>query len=155
MTKKIELLVIRDKKFTHGTIGKLYVDGVFLCNTLEPVDRGLTNTMRTTEIAQKKIKGSTAIPSGEYKVILSYSPKFSGKPFYKTYADGMLPRLLNVPGFDGILIHTGTTYRNTAGCILVGMNDGNILRRSQAKYYELYRKLKGSNDIRIKIESKY
>lgn len=154
MTKKIELLLERYKNFTHGVIGKLYVNGMYLCNTLEPVDRGLTTSMRTTEIAQKKIKGVTAIPSGDYKVILSYSPKFSNRPFYKTYTDGRLPRLLNVPGFDGILIHTGTTYHNTAGCILVGVDNGNILRRSQAKYYELYTKLKGCSDIKIKIVRK-
>lgn len=86
------------------TIGKLYVDGQYFCDTLEDKVRNLSR--------EKKVPGQTAIPSGEYEVIVNVSPRFKRK----------LPRLLNVPGFEGILIHRGNTPEDTAGCILVGEN---------------------------------
>lgn len=86
------------------TVGRLYVDGVFLCDTLEDRVRDLSR--------EKKVPGKTAIPAGKYEVIVNISPKFKRK----------LPRLLNVPGFEGILIHRGNTPEDTAGCILVGEN---------------------------------
>lgn len=86
------------------TIGKLYVDGTYFCDTLEDRARDLTK--------EKKVSGRTAIPVGTYEVIVNISPRFRRK----------LPRLLNVPEFDGILIHRGNTAEDTAGCILVGEN---------------------------------
>lgn len=94
------------------TIGRLYVDGKYICDTLEDVDRGLTQDMSLDEINKKKIKGETAIPTGTYKVVINNSPKFKRN----------LPRILNVPGFDGILIHRGNTHRDSAGCLLCGEN---------------------------------
>lgn len=86
------------------TIGKLYVAGQYFCDTLEDKVRNLSR--------EKKVPGQTAIPSGEYEVIVNVSPRFKRK----------LPRLLNVPGFEGILIHRGNSPEDTAGCILVGEN---------------------------------
>lgn len=86
------------------TVGRLYVDGVFLCDTLEDRVRDLSR--------EKKVPGRTAIPAGKYEVVVNISPRFKRK----------LPRLLNVPGFEGILIHRGNTSEDTAGCILVGEN---------------------------------
>jgi len=84
------------------TIGKLYVDDVFLCNSLEDKVRP----------QGEKVFGETAIPAGTYSVIYNYSPRFKRK----------LPRLLNVPMFDGILIHNGSNASHSHGCILVGKN---------------------------------
>ena len=50
------------------------------------------------------------------------SPKFSQYTYYKKYCKGYLPRLLNVPGYDGILIHRGSSANSSAGCIIVGFN---------------------------------
>lgn len=91
------------KKATH-TVGRLYVDEKLYCNTLEDVVRDLDK--------EKEIPGKTAIPAGTYKVIYNWSPKFGRN----------LPRLLNVPHFEGILIHPGNTADDSAGCILVGNN---------------------------------
>ena len=89
---------------TDYTIGKLYMDGKYFCDTLEDQVRDLTK--------EKKIPGKTAIPAGTYEIVVNVSPRFKRK----------LPRLLDVPGFDGILIHRGNTAEDTAGCILVGEN---------------------------------
>lgn len=86
------------------TIGTLEVDGKYFCDTLEDRVRNLSR--------EKKVLGETAIPAGRYEVIVNISPRFKRK----------LPRLLNVPGFEGILIHRGNTPEDTAGCILVGEN---------------------------------
>lgn len=100
----MELKVERKWSKDTYTVGRLYVDGKLFCNTLEDRVRDL-NT-------EEKIYGETAIPAGRYRVIFNWSQKFGRN----------LPRLLNVPHFEGILIHPGNTAADSAGCILVGKN---------------------------------
>jgi hypothetical protein len=99
---KIE--VKRIYKGEEYTIGRMYVNGEYFCDTLEDKVRDIEK--------EGKVYGQTAIPSGEYKVIVNQSPKFGR----------ILPRLLDVPYFEGILIHRGNTHQDTGGCILVGEN---------------------------------
>jgi hypothetical protein len=95
------------------TISRLYVNGeLFGCNTLEDTDRGLRQDMQLEEIKKKKMYGQTAIPSGSYECVYTYSNRFKK----------MLPLLLNVKGFEGIRIHSGNSSKDTEGCILVGLN---------------------------------
>ena len=103
------------------TIGRLYVDGVRFCDTLEDTDRGLASTMTLGEINRRKVYGMTAIPTGTYDVLMTYSPKFASKSWAKPY-NGRLPLLNNVQGFSGVRIHPGNTAADTQGCILVGQN---------------------------------
>lgn len=93
------------------TIGRLYVDGVYWCDTLEDRVRDLER--------EAKVPGQTAIPAARYAVVVNRSPKFGR----------LLPRLVGVPGFEGVLIHRGNTAADTAGCILPGENRvvGNVL----------------------------
>lgn len=100
----MELTLKRKYSKPSYTIGHLYIDGKYFCDTLEDVVRDL--------VTDKKVKGRTAIPAGRYRVILNWSPRF-GKP---------LPLLLDVPHFEGIRIHSGNTAADTEGCILVGEN---------------------------------
>lgn len=83
----MEIKVERTFLGSDYTVGKMYIDGEYFSDTLEDTVRDLTK--------EKKVYGKTAIPAGRYEVILNYSPKFKKE----------LPRLLNVPHFDGILIH--------------------------------------------------
>ena len=95
------------------TISRLYVNGeLFGCNTLEDTDRGLRQDMQLEEIKKKKVYGQTAIPRGSYECVYTYSNRFKK----------MLPLLKDVPGFDGIRIHSGNSAKDTEGCILVGLN---------------------------------
>ena len=126
------------------TIGKLYINNEYFCDTLEDTDRGLTDKMTLTEILKIKKPSETAIPSGTYKITLDIvSPKFSTKAFYRQVCNGKLPRLLNVKGFDGVLIHSGNTERDSSGCILVGQNKvkGKVIN-SQETFKKLYKILK-------------
>lgn len=111
----MKLRVERLWKKPAYTVGRLFVDGKFFCNTLEDTVRDLSN--------EKKVYGKTAIPYGEYKVVYNWSPKFGRN----------LPRLLNVPAFEGILIHPGNTADDSAGCILVGRNT-EVGRLTESRY---------------------
>lgn len=102
----------RIAKKSKYTIGKLYIDGEYFCDTIEDTDRGLTQIMTDAQIKSKKVYGQTAIPTGTYRVIISYSNKFKRQ----------MPLLLNVPGFLGIRIHSGNTEKDTEGCLIVGKN---------------------------------
>ena len=125
------------------TIGRLFVDGERVCDTLEDRDRGLTQRMSTAQICGVKVKGETAIPTGRYMVDMrTVSPRFGGRRQY-AFCNGRLPRLCSVPGFDGVLIHIGNTARDTEGCVLVGENKavGQVLD-SAAAFGRLYPMLK-------------
>lgn len=102
-----------ERKFFKDTytIGNLYIDGVFFCNTLEDKNRDL-NKNGKFDNGESKVYGETCIPFGTYKVVLNMSPRFKRE----------LPRLLNVPSFEGVLIHRGNTAADSSGCILVGEN---------------------------------
>lgn len=108
----MELKVKRIAKRDTYTIGKLYVDGEYFCDTIEDRCRDLNDSMSVEEIKKIKVYGETAIPTGRYRVTLSYSVKFKK----------MLPEILNVKGFAGIRIHSGNTAKDSLGCILVGKN---------------------------------
>lgn len=103
------------------TIGRLYIDGTYFCDTLEDTDRGLTQSMPLWQIEQKKVYGQTAIPTGSYDVIMTYSPKFASRSWAKPY-NGRLPLVNNVPGFSGVRVHPGNDHTQTLGCLLVGRN---------------------------------
>lgn len=121
-------------------LGRLSLDGHFLCDTLEPPSHGLTSATVPKTIRDIKRLGRSAIPVGVYRLVLSYSPRFSPRPFYKAYGGGLVPRLLNVSGFDGVLIHCGNTVVDTCGCILVGRRaDCSTLVESQKTYSRLMR----------------
>lgn len=121
----MEIRIKRVAKKPLYTIGHLYVDGKYFCDTLEDTDRGLTQQMTLEQIKRIKVQDKTAIPSGSYRVTLDVkSPKYSNYnryPWAKAI-NGCVPRLLNTIGFDGVLIHVGCKAEDTSGCILVGQN---------------------------------
>lgn len=140
----MELKVERKWKKDTYTIGKLYINGVFFCNTLEDKDRGLTQKMPLMQIKSLKVHSQTAIPSGKYNIRMDViSPKYSLKPwFFSNCHGGRVPRLENVPGFDGVLIHTGNTAADSSGCILVGKNDKvGMVTKSKDYFLQLYNKM--------------
>lgn len=134
-------------KGANYTIGKLYINNEYFCDTLEDTDRGLTNDMDLEKIQELKKPTITAIPKGTYPVIITYSPRF------KQY----MPLLMNVKGFDGIRIHSGNEHKDTSGCILVGENKvkGKVIN-SKVTYTKLYNIIKATldakEDITITIE---
>ena len=121
------------------TIGRLCVNGIYECDTLEDTDRGLTQSMPLTEIQSKKLYGETAIPTGTYEIDMNtVSPKFKDRSWAK-FCGGKLPRLIDVPGYSGVLIHVGNKPVDTLGCILVGDNKikGQVIN-STSTFQELY-----------------
>ena len=134
----MQLTLVRTDRQPNYTIGSLFINGEFFCYTLEDTDRYLTSDMPLEDIQSKKIYGKTAIPKGVYFIDMNtVSTKFKDRLWAKPY-DGKLPRLLNVPGYEGILIHVGNTVEDTSGCILVGTeySDG-FLRNSASAFASL------------------
>lgn len=137
------------------TLGKLYVDGVYFCDTLEDKDRGLTQNMSVEQIKSMKVPGETAIPKGTYRVTLDVvSPKFSKYPFYMQTCGGKLPRLIDVKGYEGVLIHVADGPKRDSlvhGCIGIGnLSAEEYLMNGKKVFAELYNKLKG-NIIELEI----
>ena len=135
----MNLVLKRIAKRDTYTVGQLYIDGRYWCDTLEDRVRDLSK--------ERKVAGETAIPAGTYDVVVNISPKFKR----------LLPRLLSVPHFEGVLIHRGNTAADSAGCILVGENKakGKVLNSTawerRITEYLLDAQNKGE-DIKITIE---
>lgn len=138
----MNILIKRIAKKDNYTIGKLYINGQYFCDTLEDKDRGLKQTDNIISIKAKKIFGKTAIPMGKYNVVLSYSPKFKK----------ILPLVDNVKGFSGIRIHQGNTADDTEGCILVGKNNiVGMVTHSEDTLKALMKKLNVNDNITLTI----
>lgn len=149
----MELRLERKYKKEKYTIGNLYVDGKWFCNTIEDKDRGLRQDLPLSVNQKRKVQNETAIPTGKYRVTLGVkSPKMSKRPAYD-FCNGYVPRLINVPAFDGILIHIGNTERDSAGCIIVGENrvKGKVVNSTETfrRLYEALKSSKGSIYITI------
>ena len=150
----LELRLKRVARRQGYTIGRLTAGGKTLCDTLEDADRGLSQAMGADRVARLKVKGATAIPTGRYRVTLDVvSPRFKARSWARPYG-GKIPRLLNVPGFDGVLCHPGNDSSATSGCILVGRNTvvGKVTD-SVATFHALMKKLlEAKGDIWLTVE---
>ena len=144
------------KKDTY-TIGKMFIDGKYFCDTLEDKDRGLNSSMSESQIKGIKVYGETAIPMGTYKIDMNtISLKFSKYPFYQEVCKGKIPRLIGVKGFNGILIHVADGYKGASlvqGCIGIGKNKikGGLLEGKET-FKKLYSILSSCNNDQIEIE---
>ena len=119
----MEILVYRKWRKPDYTVGRMAIDGVIVANTMEDVDRGLDDGMPEWKIKNQKIPNVTAIPTGRYEVDMdTVSPRFSKYPFYMEVCQGKLPRIKNVKGFTGILLHCGVDHSHSSGCLLLGLN---------------------------------
>ena len=99
--KGVNLLIIRDTKTDKSTIGKLYLNGEQMCDTLE--NPYLDN--------QKNI---SCIPAGEYKVRIRVARESATRDYVHLLVQ-------DVPNRSYILFHRGNTAKDTSGCILVGL----------------------------------
>lgn len=133
----MEILIDRKWKKDTYTVGNVYVNGTFFSNSLEDKDRGLSYTMSLEQIAQRKVYGETAIPTGTYEIKMTYSSKFATRAWGRKY-QGKVPELLNVKGFSGVRVHPGNFARDTLGCILIGKNSiKGMVTQSASYYYKL------------------
>jgi len=127
----MKLVLVRRWLSEKTTIGELFVNPTdegsrgFECYTLEDKYRG--------DDPAAKVFGRTAVPCGEYRVLVDYSPKFKVE----------MPRLVAVPGFTGVRIHPGNDETDTEGCILVGQQRGeDRLEFSRPAYAQLNQRLR-------------
>lgn len=145
--KNLNLTLNRTARMDAYTIGVLCFDGVRFCDTIEDRVRILNDKNLDgdfDDVGEGKIYGETAIPDGVYEVILSMSNRFKRE----------LPLLLNVPGFEGVRIHSGNTQEDSHGCIIVGTNDKKgWVSNSRTTEILLIKKLKHylANNYKIKL----
>jgi hypothetical protein len=130
-------MLIEVKRFEFKdtyTVGKMYIDNIYECYTLEDVVR-----------KGAKVNGQTAIPTGTYNLIINHSNRFNRD----------LPLLENVPNFTGVRIHAGNTSAHTEGCILVGTtwSGKDFIGNSKVAFNKLFEKLKKAKTATIKISS--
>ena len=119
----MNLFLQRRPSADDATIGEIFVDGVHECFSCEDVVR------------VAKVPGETAIPAGRYRVTITQSARFGR----------LMPLINDVPGFDGIRIHTGNTSADTEGCILVGQNAGtSTVAASKLAFDALYPKIEAA-----------
>lgn len=127
------------------TIGKLYIDDAYFCDTLEDTVRD-TNKSGKFDNGEQKIKGKTAIPYGTYEIKWTYSPRF------KKYT----PQLMNVSSFEGIRVHAGNTSADTEGCLILGENKqvGKVLnsRATINKFYPIIKEACSNGKVTIEIK---
>lgn len=127
------------------TIGKLYIDDAYFCDTLEDTVRD-TNKSGKFDNGEQKIKGKTAIPYGTYEIKWTYSPRF------KKYT----PQLMNVPSFEGIRVHAGNTSADTEGCLILGENKqvGKVLnsRATINKFYPIIKEACSKGKVTIEVK---
>ena len=85
-------------------------------------------------------------PAGVYQIrfrtVGGFHQKYSSR--FQDIHKGML-HIVDVPGFDYILIHCGNTDEHTAGCLLVGdtqhnnmVEEDGFIGRSTAAYKRIY-----------------
>lgn len=129
------------------TIGKLYVNGIYQCDTLEDRVRDFNHDGDLLDTGESKIYGETAIPYGTYKVLMNVvSPKYKDRKQY-AFCGGRLPRLSDVKHFEGILIHIGNTAADSHGCILVGRNTvKGMVTQSTETFKKLYKILEKAQE---------
>lgn len=112
----MQLRLERDPSSAGATLGKLFVDGLFECYTLEDQIRELRHDDGgLVEVSAWKVDGQTAIPSGTYTVLVTFSSRFQK----------LMPQIIGVPGFTGVRIHSGNKADDTEGCVLLGKRRGN------------------------------
>ena len=128
----MKLQLVRDTLTNESTIGKLYINDVFHCFTLED------------KVRDEKIKNITAIPYGTYEVIINFSNRFKEQ----------MPLLLNVPNYEGVRIHEGNYAKDTEGCVLVGSTKSvNMIGNSRVQFKKLMTELrKATKNEKIFIE---
>lgn len=133
----MKLTLHRVYKDPEYTIGRLYVDQLLLCDTIEDCDRGLKQSWDITQILKVKVYGRTAIPKGTYKIGFTVSPKFKYRAWAKKYG-GIVPEIQNVKGYGGVRIHPANRASELLGCIAPGTNSvKGAVTQSQAAYYKL------------------
>lgn len=105
----MELVLERKYKNLDSTEGNLYMNGKWFCDTIEDKVRAKPGEWKT----ELKVYAKTAIPYGRYPVLVTWSNRFKR----------MLTGVFNVPDFEGIRIHNGTSENSSAGCIIASYKD--------------------------------
>jgi hypothetical protein len=138
----MNLRLIREPSKDGCTLGVLFVDGAFECFTLEDVIR---EPQGSPIVSTWKVAGDTAIPQGRYRIVRTKSPRF-GK---------VLPLLENVPGFEGIRIHSANRSSETEGCLIPGRVRGHgMVMESRIAFEALDQKIRHAvSDVWITIEN--
>ncbi len=136
------LTVTRDVFRPSYCMSMWHVDGVFECFGVEDADRKLEDQ------PEAKVHGKSAIPRGEYALIVTYSPRFKRD----------LPLLVGVKGFTGVRIHPGNSAIDTEGCLPPGTArdiEAGTVSKSRPAFNALFKKINAAinrgEDVKVKV----
>ena len=126
-----KIAIMRDSQTGECTLGKLYLDGAYICETLELPWRD-------------NLPRQSCIPPGTYPVVFRNEP--GSKYRYRHL------HVLDVPGRSKILVHIGNTAKDTLGCILPGLRRGkSSVGDSGLAFAKLMALLEGSKEMVLNI----
>lgn len=142
---KAILKLIRDTYTDKSTIGRLYINDKFFCDTLEDTCRDLNKDGDLNDSGESKIHSKTAIPSGTYKMIINMSNRFKK----------LMPLLIDVKDYSGVRLHSGNSDVDTEGCILVGLTRSkDFIGQSRNAFTKLMTELDHYKEFEITIIDK-
>lgn len=149
--------IVRSIFLENATLGRLFINDVHFGYTLEPYYIDFSNDSYKKDIINSEIAAEKAIqkrfhnrfvavPNGVYNLRLNIlSPKYYNKQFYRKLNGGYMPRVIDIPSYEGVLIHPGNYVKDTQACCLVGYSfDKNVpaVYNSQDCFINIYNKLK-------------
>lgn len=104
-----------------GTLSRIYFDGLQFVG-LEPFDY--------------------IVPSGNYLLTLTRSPRFSNKYPYNKLHHAQVPLINGVDGHTGVRIHVGNYLSDTEGCLLIGTRVApSMIQQSVLAYETLLKRM--------------
>ena len=129
-------LIRLEENYQHGTFGVLLVQTKVFCVTLEPADL-------------QNLQNKSSIPAQQY-----ICERYSSSKYPDTF------QIMNVPGRNYVLFHSGNINEHTQGCVLLAQYFGKLKNNravlNSGKTFDMFMKLMTNYDkFHLTIKESY